>query len=215
MLDYSDHQIQSSAETAQETESPETPLLEILERRQSVTPLRLAEPGPNPRELQRLLTVAMRVPHHGALEPWRIVLVKAPAREALSTRLAAAHAEASMQRDPEAGQLALRKIKAIFTVPVIVVVLSCVDSSARSPKWEQVLSAGAVCMNLISAAAGLGYSSTWLTGWTAYDPAARMLLGVGPDERIAGIIPIGTAMDPPQDRPRPSPQDFVTPWTAA
>jgi nitroreductase len=131
MLDNSDDQIQSSTETAAETESPETLLRQILERRQSVTPLRLAEPVPNPRELQRLLTVAVRVPDHGALEPWLMVQVKGPAREALSTGFAAVCAEASVLENPEAAQPSLRKIKVNLTAPVIVVVLSCVDSSAR------------------------------------------------------------------------------------
>src|ERR1019366_5768919 len=35
----------------------------------------------------------------------------------------------------------------------------------KIPEWEQVLSAGAVCMNLMVAANALGFASSWLTDW--------------------------------------------------
>jgi nitroreductase len=107
-----------------------------------------------------LLTVATCVPDHGALEPWRIVVVQGAARQVLIKRLAAAFVGAEVQPNPEAAELGLRKMKAMFSAPLVVVVLSCVDESARIPEWEQLLSAGAVCMNLIAAAAALGYAST-------------------------------------------------------
>jgi nitroreductase len=215
MLDSTDGKISSNAEPTRDNQSLGSQLLGILEQRRSVMPRRLAEPGPNPLELERLLTVATRVPDHGALEPWRIVVVQGAARESLIKRLSAAFVEAEVQPQSEAAQLGLRKIKATFTAPLVVVVLSCVDGSARIPEWEQLLSAGAVCMNLIAAAAALGYASTWLTGWAAYDPAAVTLLGAQPGERIAGIIPIGTPMELPTERSRPSLDHVVTEWTAA
>jgi nitroreductase len=69
-------------------------------------------------------------------------------------------------------------------------------------------------MNLISAASALGYGSTWLTGWTAYNTEALRILGVQTDEKVAGIIPIGTASEPQQERARPSLQKLLTMWTA-
>jgi nitroreductase len=215
MLDSTDGKISSNSEPTRDNQSLGSQLLGILEQRRSVMPRRLAEPGPNTLELERLLTVATRVPDHGALEPWRIVVVQGAARESLIKRLSATFVAAEVQPQSEAAQLGLRKIKATFTAPLVVVVLSCVDGSARIPEWEQLLSAGAVCMNLIAAAAALGYASTWLTGWAAYDPAAVTLLGAQPGERIAGIIPIGTPMELPTERSRPSLDHVVTEWTAA
>jgi nitroreductase len=167
MLDNCDGKIDRNTETGDASDSSGSQLLATLERRRSVTPLRLAEPGPTPRELQRLLTIAMRVPDHGALEPWRILLLQGSARQALSKELAAAYLETSGQQDLAEAELRLRKIKTVFTAPLIVIVVSCVDASARIPEWEQILSAGAVCMNLITAATALGYGSNWLSGWTA------------------------------------------------
>ena len=65
-------------------------------------------------------------------------------------------------------------------------------------------------MNLINAATALGFGANWLTGWAAAHPAARPLLGLQDGESIAGIIPVGTAMETPADRPRPAPASIVT-----
>jgi nitroreductase len=66
-------------------------LLHCLETRRSVKPAGLSEPGPNPDELRRLLTVASRVPDHGALVPWRFILFQGDARQAACAQLAAAY----------------------------------------------------------------------------------------------------------------------------
>jgi nitroreductase len=189
-------------------------LVDLLMRRRSVSPLRLDEPGPSAEEVRKLLTVATRVPDHGLLEPWRIILVQGTAREKLGARLAAAFLKANAHQEPASADLGIRKIKAVLCAPLVAIVVSRVDRSARIPEWEQVLSAGAVCMNLITAASALGYGSTWLTGWGAYDPAALQILGVRAEEKVAGIIPIGTASEPQQDRPRPSLLKSLTMWTA-
>ena len=93
---------------------------------------------------------------------------------------------------------------------MIVAVVSRAGAHAKIPEWEQILSAGAVCMNLITASHALGYGANWVTGWLAYDPGCTDLLGVGPNERVAGIIHIGTPAGPREDRDRPKLADIVT-----
>jgi nitroreductase len=66
-----------------------------------------------------------------------------------------------------------------------------------------VLSAGAACMALTVAVAALGYASTWLTEWCAYDPRFRAAIGLAEHERIAGFVHIGRPAIAPEDRPRP------------
>jgi nitroreductase len=189
-------------------------LLDVLERRRSVKPFQLGEPGPTADDIQKLLTVATRVPDHGGLEPWRVILVQGSARDALVSQLSAASRTANAQ-DAKAAEIAVRKVENLFSAPLTCIVVSRTDPTARIPEWEQVLSAGAVCMNLLTAAAALGYGATWLTGWTAYDASARAILGLGPQEKVAGIIPVGAVGEPPPDRPRPSLQKLVTPWEPA
>jgi nitroreductase len=188
-------------------------LLHLLETRRSVSTVRLGEPGPTPRELRRLLMVASRVPDHGTLVPWRFILFQGEARQAASTQLAALYlAQHPEMSDRTMGTLA--KLSRLFTqAPLVVAVVSRADPNARKPEWEQVLTVGAVCMNLIAAATAQGYASVWLTGWAAYDADATAALGMRVEEKVAGFIHIGTAQERPPDRPRPDLDDLVTYWT--
>jgi nitroreductase len=217
MRDGSDMKDSAGAPAAPgETSDSPGGLLDTLERRRSVTPLRLAEPGPNAHELRRLLAIALRVPDHGALKPWRLIVVQGRAREDLASKLAAAFLESGAQRQSAGADLAIRKIKTMLTsAPLAVIVVSRADAATHIPEWEQVLSAGAVCMNLMNAVSALGYGAIWLSGWAAYDPTALRILGLGSDEKVAGIIPIGTPIERSQDRPRPALEEFVTLWGAA
>jgi nitroreductase len=189
-------------------------LLAFLERRRSVKPMDLCEPGPTPDELRRILTVACRVPDHGGLVPWRFILFQGTARKAASTALAALYAA----QNPDLSERTLgtlQKLSRLFThAPLVVAVVSRADSAARKPEWEQVPTVGAVCMNLIVATTALGYASVWLTGWAAYDAEALPALGVGAEEKIAGFVHIGTARERPPDRRRPALDDLITSWTA-
>ena len=48
-------------------------VLELLERRRSVSANKLGEPGPSAAQLDRILRIATRVPDHRKLAPWRFV----------------------------------------------------------------------------------------------------------------------------------------------
>ena len=192
-------------------------LLRAMEARRSVSAARIGEPGPNALESQRMLGVAARVPDHGALAPWRFILVEGAARRQLVQRLQAAcrtTAGADAQAVAQAEQTAQKLERLFGQPPLVVIVVSRPDPNAKISVFEQVLSVGAACMNLMTAATALGYASNWLTGWTASHPAARPVLGLEPDETIAGIIPIGTPMESAPDRPRPDLAKIVRSWTA-
>lgn len=75
------------------------------------------------------------------------------------------------------------------------------------------MSAAAVCFNLELAALALGFDATWLTDWVAYDTEAKSAMGVKPSENIAGLIFIGTATAPLEDRPRPDVATLFTAWS--
>ena len=104
----------------------------------------------------------------------------------------------------------------IFTrAPLVVVVVDRADPAARIPAWEQSLTVGAVCMNLINAAAGLGFGSIWLSGWLATQQAGWPVLGLAGNERVAGVIHIGTAREAPKERERPDIDTIASHWRAA
>jgi nitroreductase len=78
------------------------------------------------------------------------------------------------------------------------------------PAWEQELSAGAVCMNILLGAKSLGFDGSWLTNWFSYDRDVLAQFGVREGERIAGFIHIGRAAQVPDDRPRPDLAQIVS-----
>jgi nitroreductase len=181
-------------------------MLSLLQTRRSVAPQFLEEPGPTPEQLDALLTVAARVPDHGRLTPWRFILVEGAARHRIGEMIAAAY-----QADhPEAGpdQVAFERGR-LARAPVVVAVVSRAQPHVKIPDWEQVLSAGAVCMNLVVAANALGFGTSWITEWYAYDRRVLDALGLEPNERIAGFVHIGTPSAKPADRARPTLADIV------
>jgi nitroreductase len=181
--------------------------LSRLQKRRSVPPKWLGEPGPSPDEISTMLTVAARVPDHGKLAPWRFILIEGEARH----RLGEALAKAYQADNPNAGAEQIAAERQRFThAPLVVAVVSRVTPHVKIPDWEQVLSSGAVCMNLLQAATALGYGASWLTGWAAFDRRILEVLGLRPGERIAGFIHIGTAKETPADRDRPNLADIVT-----
>lgn len=188
-------------------------LLSFLERRRSAGMTTLGEPGPSLGELRRLLTIAARVPDHGAIEPWRFIVLAGEARLRAGEGLARLYARENAAMDPARREKFAAIIgRSLTYAPIIILVVSRADTAARVPVWEQELSAGAACMNLVAAAQALGYGATWLTGWAAYSPGAAVLFGLSETEKIAGIIHIGTARELPPERKRPDIDALTTYW---
>jgi nitroreductase len=182
--------------------------LEMLAQRRSSAPQTLAAPAPEGRELEDLLRLAARVPDHGKLFPWRFVLLRGPAK----AELAARYEQLAKDRpDPEKAAGVLFKLK---TPPLAVVVISRV-SEGPIPAWEQLLSAGALCQNLLIAATAMGYGANWITDWYSYDPKATALLGLARNEQVAGVVLIGTPTEAPLERVRPEIDQITTEWTAS
>ena len=95
--------------------------------------------------------------------------------------------------------------------PTLIVALSTPVADSKIPLWEQELSVGAACMNLLTAAHASGFVGGWLTGWPAYSDAVRNAFG-SPGERIAGFIFIGSPGRALEERPRPDYDKVVINW---
>ena len=181
----------------------------LRERSGAVQPLRLNEPAPEGATLEQVLMVEMRGPDHGKLTPWRIKIIRGAARERFGDLLAQVFGEANPQASAE--QVAFERARPMRS-PLILCVVSCAREHVKIPRWEQTLSAAAVCMNTLHAARALGFGGSWLTEWYAYDGKVRAALGLGEDEKIAGFIYIGTPKSVPEDRQRPVLADVVSEW---
>lgn len=184
-------------------------ILGLLHSRRSAKARDLTVPGPNPDQLHDILAAAMRVPDHGKLAPWRFIIIPNHRREALADVIEAAY----RTEKPDAGHLAIEAVRAYaLNAPTLIVVISCAQENGRIPVWEQVLSAGAACQNLLLAAHALGFIGNWLTGWPAYSTHVIKALGGSETDQIAGFMYIGTSSNDLEERPRPEYAAVVTVW---
>ncbi len=170
-------------------------------------PIELTGPGPSPAQLETLLTVAARVPDHGKLTPWRFIVFEGEPRRAVGEAIAKAFQ--ADHPDATADQIEFERNR-LARAPLVIAVVSRAAPHQKIPEWEQLMSAGAATMNLVTAAHALGFAANWLTEWYAYDRRVLDALGLAPNERIAGFVHIGTPVRPPEDRPRPALSDIVT-----
>lgn len=191
---------------------PQPEWLAALERRRSVSAAGLHAPGPDPEETRRLLAIAARVPDHAMLVPWRFILIEGAARGEVGALLAEAYRARNPQMPPEKREKFAGIMSRLFPAPLAVIVVSRPVGGTMIPEFEQELSAGAVCMNLLTGARALGFDAIWVTGWAASDAEARRILGLGEGERVAGILHVGTAAETPADRPRPDVEALTTRW---
>ena len=169
--------------------------LAFLLSRRSRPPKTLGGPAPEGDALNEILTAALRVPDHAALEPWRLIVMGPEARAAMAAAIRASGR-------PEADR---DKASAIWdTSPLCVAVIESPVESDKAPPIEQTYSTGAVCAALVNASLAAGWGAGWVTGWPSHDAALMQdTLGLAPHERVAGFVHIGTTAAAPPERPRP------------
>ncbi|WP_421787145.1 nitroreductase family protein [Hyphobacterium sp.] len=176
--------------------------LALLARRRSTAAINLNDPGPSPEQLDCLLNIAARVPDHGKMAPWRFLLFQGEDRAHFGEVLAKIWAS---ENEADETRLAL-ETQRFMRAPLVIAVISRVLENHKIPEWEQILSAGAACQNLLIAAQAMGFGAQWLTEWYAYHPQVKDTLGLRSGERIAGFIYIGSTQDEPVERVRPAPE---------
>jgi len=181
--------------------------IRLLRTRRSAAPHLLTGPGPGADELDTVLTIAARVPDHGRLAPWRFIIIEGEARRRIGEAIAAAFKADQPGADDARVESERNRLA---RAPLVVAVVSRARPHVKIPEWEQLMSAGAVCMNLVNAANALGYATSWLTEWYAFDRRVLDALGLAPDERISGFVHIGRPAEPPVERQRPVLSDLVT-----
>ena len=98
--------------------------------------------------------------------------------------------------------------------PVVVTVVSRLTPGIKIPEWEQLLSAGAVCQNMLIAATALGFGAQWLTEWYAFDADVNRALELGENEKIAGYLYFGSESVAKDERPRPELSEITSEWRA-
>ncbi|WP_430391003.1 nitroreductase family protein [Dyella sp. 20L07] len=184
--------------------------LSFLQQRHSSPSRQLGEPGPDEATLQALLEAAIRVPDHGKLVPFRLILLRGDAKLAFGDQLAAM----SLRLQPDLPESKREKERTRYQfAPLVVAVVAHVDPTSKVPVIEQQLSAGCVAYNLLLGAEMLGFGAQWLTGWAAYDHEVAGLLGLKDNEQVVGFVHIGTTQIDVPDRDRPALADVLRTWT--
>ena len=180
--------------------------LDFLAARRSHPPKVLTEPVPDRAEVEELLTYAVRSPDHGALSPWRFIVIEKPAMKRLAD-LAEARARSLGRDDQDTAKARGQFDRGNLAVAVVE---SPVESLKVPPK-EQTLSAGAVCLSLVNAALASGWGAGWVSGWISFDRGfVEQGLGLATNEQVAGIIHIGSFASAPVERLRPDATDLTT-----
>jgi nitroreductase len=184
-------------------------LLSFLKTRKSASAKAMGPPGPNADQLNEMLSIAVRVPDHGKLAPWRFIVFRGEAQANVGMALSARYAKLN----PAHGAETVAFMGGLLTrAPVVVAVISTAAPHVKIPVWEQQLSSAAACFNLVLAAQALGFDAQWQTDWIAYDEGAKAIIGAKDNEAISGFVYIGTSTLPLEDRPRPNPSALVTYW---
>lgn len=167
-------------------------------------------PVPSRAVMEAILAAATRVPDHGKLEPWRLVVLEKPALRRIAD-LAEARA---IELGGDAEKIAKGRGQYDLSQLAVVVVASP-KPVEKIPAVEQLLSSGALCLGLLNAAEAAGWGANWLTGWPVYDAIFRSrAFGCSAEETVAGVVHIGTPPSPDApDRPRPDLKRIVR-WLA-
>ena len=185
-------------------------VIDYLRSRKSLPLTMMSEPGPSESELRDMLEIASRTPDHGRLEPWRFIVYRDEAGREIGEKLAIRAQEIN---GPMADDQIERERNRIRRAPVAIGVVAVTKESEKIPAWEQFLSAGAVAMNLVHAANAYGYKANWVTGWYSDDEKGRAILGLSPEERMAGIVHIGSSDREIAERPRPDVDSLISDYS--
>jgi len=181
--------------------------MELLASRRSVS--KLKEPAPGDDVIDRVTRAALRAPDHGALRPWKILLVRGEARAALGEIFVGS----LLRRSPNAsdGEKDRERNKALRS-PLVLVVAATIKSSPKAPEIEQMLSAGAVMHGLLLGFQAEGFGSVWKTGAPTYDADVVRQLGLAATDKLVGFLYVGTPAEEPPAMPRPEPSAHVIDW---
>jgi nitroreductase len=185
-------------------------MLDRLRSRRSNLVKLMGGQGPDRETLHDILNISARVPDHRKLEPWRFVVFEGDARAEFGQHIGSAFKKDNPNMPLDRVMFESARLQ---RAPLVVAVIASPKECPRgTPLWEQELSAGAVCFNMLLAAQAHGFAAQWLTEWYGYHDGVNAALGLSKTERIAGYIYIGHTEEAPAPRARPDIEGLVEYW---
>ncbi len=183
--------------------------IQLLLNRHSTPAKHMSAPAPEGEHLNLILRAAMTAPDHGALRPWRFLLVEGEARK----KLGDIFAEGFQRRCPDAiPALVERQREKTMRSPLLILLVAHLKADSKVPDWEQMMAVGAAAEHMQLMAQALGYGSVWLSGDSCGDGWVQQAMGLLPNERLVGYLALGTPTCEAPERSRPDPWAFTQEW---
>ena len=184
--------------------------IDFFLKRRSITAKKMRSSTIKKEDLENILKSGIRVPDHGALSPWKLIVFKDDARKTFGEVLKNSFLKSSPSASSE--EIAFEKNR-FMRASVVICVLSCPVKHKSIPVWEMQLSSAAVCMNLLTSAQSMGYAAQWLTEWYAYDKDVLNALGINDSsQKVSGFIYVGEKINDPIERVRPNMSNLTSFW---
>ena len=183
-------------------------LINFLKTRRSTTAKTMISGHIKKSDLNDILACGIRVPDHGALNPWSLTVISDKARSRIGEEILVPE---YILNYPEATKEEINFEKNRFLrASAVIAVLFKPVSHPKIPLWEMELSTGAVCANILVAAQSLGYAAQWLTEWYSYNDKVIKAVGGNPEtDKLAGFIYIGNKEKEPIERRRPKKEKVI------
>ena len=183
-------------------------LINFLKNRRSTTAKTMISGHVNKSDLNDILACGIRVPDHGALNPWSLTVISDKARSRIGKEILVPE---YILNYPKATKEEINfEKKRFLRASVVIAVLFKPVSHKKIPLWEMELSTGAVCSNILVAAQSLGYAAQWLTEWYSYNDKMIRAVGGNPEtDKLAGFIYIGDKEKEPIERRRPKSEKVI------
>jgi nitroreductase len=194
------------------------PVTDFLLKRRSVVAKKMIPEKIDADHLNTILDCAIRVPDHSNVKPWRITVFEDEARSHFDQQVIynAAKKRSLENNEPMTEALEQLEQTRMQRSGTVVCVLFKPVIPHKIPLWEQQLSCGAVCSQMLIAAQSFGYAAQWITEWIAYDAMVIAAVGGNPaSDLIAGFIHIGSMDSAPTERKRPVRDEIIQYWQAS
>ena len=182
----------------------------FLLKRRSVTAKTMLASDVTNEDLDTIISCGLRVPDHGALSPWKIIVFNGKSRETFGKLFLGKRFK---ELNPNASEDDIfYEENRFLRAGVVVCVVSSPVPHNKIPIWEMQLSSAAVCQNILLCAQSLGYAAQWITEWYSYDEVITQELTSNDNDRISGFIYIGKKEHEPKERIRPDLLKVVSYW---
>ena len=182
--------------------------LTLIHSRQHTSPKRLGDPGPDPGQVEKILSAAGAAPDHGLLTPWRLIIIPPDRRHLLGETFA----EALAERDAEATEVQKQEARAKASRgPFLVLVIARLDPElGPTHPQERIISAGCAIQNMLLTAHAMGFGAGLSSGRALYSQQMKMLFGLSPHEKPLCFMTLGTVLKRKAPRPRRVMADYTS-----